>query len=104
MFNPLTAATYPGSGRLHILANATPDWCDMARVASVCARRLRPALGLRDIWASDVDLCLGKALHQQLSLKHKAYMDRKVGLRMTRVACPLPLPLCPAIRLRLHVH
>lgn len=62
VFAPLTAGTYPGSGRLHIIAHASTDWCDMARVASVCARRLRSKLGLRDMWASDVDLYLGKAL------------------------------------------
>lgn len=56
----LTAASSPGAGRLHVLANATSTWHGVARVASLCARRLRGRLGLRDVWAPDVDLCIGE--------------------------------------------
>lgn len=38
---PRIATTCPGSGKLHVLVHAAPEWMGMARVATLCARRLK---------------------------------------------------------------
>jgi hypothetical protein len=58
-----TATSFPGTGRPMVIANATATWHGLARVASLCARRLRGRLGLRDMWAPDVDLCIGETIY-----------------------------------------
>lgn len=61
---PLTATTFPGSGKLRVLAHARHNWKDTARLASVCVQRLRRRLGLKDLWAKDLDLYLGQSGRQ----------------------------------------
>lgn len=64
LLTPLTATTFPGSGKLRVLAHARQDWKDSAGLASVCVHRLRRRLGLKKLWAKDLDLYLGQSARQ----------------------------------------
>lgn len=57
---PLTATAYAGSGKLQVMAHSTVEWRKTAHLASLCVRRLRERLRLRDLWAPDLDLYVGK--------------------------------------------
>lgn len=57
---PVGAATFPGSGRLQVLLHGTPTYKGAAALGVLCVRRLRERLGMRDLWAPDLDLVIGE--------------------------------------------
>jgi hypothetical protein len=59
--HPLAASAFAGKGQVEVPVHATYIWKDAAVVATLCARRLRQRLGMRDLWAPDLDLLIGKA-------------------------------------------
>jgi hypothetical protein len=58
--HPLAASVFAGKGQVEVPVHATHIWKDAAAIATLCARRLRHRLGMRDLWAPDLDLLIGK--------------------------------------------
>lgn len=67
----MAAATFSGSGRLQLLLHAATTYKDAAVVAVLCARRLRERLGMRDLWAPNLDLVIGESAQGPALQCHK---------------------------------